>query len=83
MTNNKSIHPLASPNQLSGMIRFIHKKDGAEHTFKTCVNKLTNDRLSWFDNDAPEINTPISDIKKMFKNIREKSARVIESIGDF
>lgn len=83
MEDNTVIHPLARQYELSGRIRFIHREDGAEHTFSSCVNRLTGCRMSWFDSDAPDVDTPVSQIRTMFKNIRKKSAKVIESIGDF
>lgn len=76
------IHPLARAEEKSAFIRFVHI-DKKEHTYSTCVNDLTGDRMSWFDNDAPDVNQPLSEIKRMFKNINKKAVKVIEYQGDF
>jgi len=81
MLDNTTIHPLASSSKKSGKIRFIHS-DGNEHYFYTCVNDLSGDRLSAFDNDPPRINSDMSWIKSIFSNIR-KNNTVLEIIGDF
>lgn len=82
MKNNTAIHKLARPNQKSGKIRFIHFRDGKEHAFYTCVNDLSGSRMSWFDNNPPDIDESLSYIRSVFKDIRKK-AEVIEVIGDF
>lgn len=81
MKNPTIIHSLAAPNKLSGQIQFIHT-DGKEHTFCSVINRLTGDRLSYFDNDPPTVNDSLKWVKSIFKNIRKK-ARVIKVIGDF
>ncbi len=83
MKNNSSIHPLARPGVKSGMIRFIHFRDGAEHVFRTCVNDLTGSRMSWFDSDPPDIDESEAYIKSVFRDIKSKSTKVIECIGDY
>lgn len=40
MKDAKCIHELARPGTKAGKIRFIHFRDGKEHTFYTCVNDL-------------------------------------------
>jgi hypothetical protein len=76
------IHPLARAEEKSAFIRFVHI-DKKEHTYSTCVNDLTGDRMSWFDNHAPDVNQPLREIKRMFKNINKKAVKVIEYQGDF
>ena len=78
-----SIHSLADPGEKFGKIKFIGF-DGKEHTFVSCVNQLSSNRLSYFDNDPPRIEERgnLSYVKTIFKNIRKKS-KVLESIGDF
>lgn len=80
MTDNTTIHELAEPRAKSGKIRFIH--NGKEHTFYTCVNSMTKDRMSYFDNNPPTINNSLSWIKSVFNDIRAKS-HVVECVGDF
>lgn len=82
MKNNQIVHPLARPGDKSGLIKFIHFRDGKEHCFRTCVNDLTGSRMSWFDSDAPDIGESLSYIQSVFTDIRKK-AKVIEDIGDF
>ncbi len=77
----KLINPLARHGAKSGMIKFIHK-DGKEHAFYTCVNDLSGSRLSWFDNNAPDVDESLAYIKSVFKDIRKK-AKVIQEMGDF
>ena len=83
MIDNTLISRLARPNTTAGKIRFIHFRDGKEHTFYSCINDLSGSRLSAFDNDAPSINDSISWIKSVFKGIREKATKVLEVVGDF
>lgn len=80
MKNPKRIHPLAAENEKSGKIKFIH--GGNEHIFYSCVNKLTNERMSAFDADAPTIGDTIQWVKSVFTDIKRK-AIVLECIGDF
>ena len=82
MKDNTSIHRLARPGAKSGKITFIHKDD-KQHTYYSCVNDLTGDRLSAFDNDAPTINNSLREVRSVFNDIRKKSKGVIEVIGDF
>ncbi len=82
MKTNTSIHSLASPNTKSGKIRFIHRADNTEHVFYTCVNRMSGDRLSGFDNSPPTVNDSMKYIKSVFRDIRKK-ADVIEVTGDF
>lgn len=76
----KQIHPLCDETQKGGKIHFTHV--GVERSFTSCVNSLSGDRLSWFNNDPPRINDPISWVRNVFKTIR-KTSKEIESIGDF
>lgn len=82
MKNNKAIHSLAQPNAKSGKITFVHS-DGQEHSFSTCINRLSGSRLSWFDSDAPSVDDSMNWIKSVFRDIRAKSQKVVATIGDF
>jgi hypothetical protein len=74
------VNPLTDKKQKWGMIRFT--QDGKEHTFYSCVNRLTDDRLSAFDKEPPSIDDTLSWVRSVFRDIRKK-AQVIEFIGDF
>jgi hypothetical protein len=76
---SKSIHPLASG--LSGAIEFVHS-DGTKHRFYSTVNRLSGDRLSAFDGEAPSIGDSVSWVRSVFRDIRAK-AEVISVVGDF
>lgn len=82
MKDPTTIHPLAEKNKPSGKIRFIHT-DGTERFFVSVVNRLTGDRLSYFDTAAPTINDSLSLVKGVFNGIRSKSNQVLEVVGDF
>lgn len=77
------IHRLARPNAKSGKIRFIHFRDGKEHTFASVVNDMTGSRLSYFDGDAPSVDDPLTWVRSVFRDIRKKATKVLEVIGDF
>lgn len=62
-----------------GVIRFVDA-DGKVHEFGSCINRLSGNRLSWFDKAAPSINDPIPWVKSVFRDIRNK-AYVLEYIG--
>ena len=62
-----------------GVIKFIHK-DGIEHKFYSAVNRLTGDRLSAFDSDAPTYDNTGAWAKSVFQDIHKK-ATVIEAAG--
>jgi hypothetical protein len=87
MKNVAKIHSLADPTKKAGTIRFVHKdKDNgeeSERTFTTVVNRLTGDRLSWFDDNAPYVTKSDAWPKSVFRDIRKKATRVIECVGDF
>lgn len=83
MKDNTEIHPLARAGVKSGKITFIHFRDGATHTFQTCVNDLSGSRLSWFDNNPPDVDESLAYIRSVFKDIRKKATKVIECVGDF
>lgn len=82
MKDNLFVHQLASPGVLSGVIHFIHFRDGKEHTFRTCVNDISGSRLSWFDSNPPTIDDSVAWIKSVFRDIRSK-ATVVSCEGDF
>ena len=83
MKDNTSIHPLARSGVKSGQIKYVHFGDGLEHTFQTCVNDMTGDRLSWFDSRAPSVNDSLTWVRSVFKDIRKRSTKVLEVVGDF
>jgi hypothetical protein len=76
------IHTLAQKGAKSGKIRFIHKDD-TEHTFTSVVNRLTGDRMSYFDSSAPTVGDSLAWVRSVFRDIRKKSKGVLEVIGDF
>ena len=75
------LHPLAENNQPSGKIVFIHP-NGTQHSFTSCINRMTGSRLSYFDDDAPFIDDPLKWVKGVFRGIRKK-AKVLNVVGDF
>jgi hypothetical protein len=82
MKDPTSIHPLAQKRKRSGKIRFM--REGKEHCFYSCINRLTGSRLSAFDANSPSIDDSVSWVKTVFKSLREDPrVTVIESIGDF
>lgn len=83
MKDNTIIHSLARPGAKSGRIRFIHFRDGKEHTFTTCVNDMSGSRLSYFDSDPPDVDQPMAYIRSVFRDIKKKATSVLENIGDF
>lgn len=74
----KQIHPLADETKPFVKIQFI-AKDGKEHSFCSCVNSLSGDRLSWFDNSPPTINNSLKFLRDMIKVIKQD--KIIEQIG--
>jgi hypothetical protein len=80
-SNEKSneVHPLGSGR--SGAIEFIHS-DGSKHRFYSTINRLTGDRLSAFDNEAPTVNDSIRWVKSVFRDVRAKAA-VTSVVGTF
>jgi len=66
-----------------GFIRFIHFKDGKEHTFRSCVNDMSGSRHSWFDSNAPDLDDTVAWVRSVFRDIRAKATEVLEVIGDF
>lgn len=75
------MHSLADESESAGRITFIHT-DGKEHTFYSCVNKMSGNRLSAFDNNPPDINDSLAWVKSVFRDIRAKR-QVMSCIGDF
>ena len=80
--DHTDIHPLADTKAKAGRIRFKHEGNGPEFCFSTCVNNMTGDRMSWFNNDPPFVNDTLKWVRSVFKDIREKTI-VVEVIGDF
>ena len=60
------------------VILFIHS-DGTEHIYYTAVNRLSGNRLSAFDHEAPSIGDNAR-VKSVFNNIRNK-AKVLGFAG--
>lgn len=77
----EKIHPLADKNAKGGKIKFIHP-DGKEHFFISVVNRMSGDRLTYFDGEPPSINDDMKYVQSVFRGIRKK-AKVLEVIGDF
>lgn len=72
---------LIDKNKPWGIIRFIHK-DGKEHEFYSCINKMTGDRLSAFDTLPPFVNESLYWAKSVFRDIKNKSKQVISFEGN-
>ena len=83
MKDNTTIHTLAKPRVKSGQIKFICYRDGKEKTFSTCINSLSGDRMSWFNDDPPSVDNGARWAKSVFSDIRVKATKVIDVIGDF
>ena len=79
MKNNTKPHTLCDLKKPWGVIHFIHK--GKEHKFYTMVNQMTGSRMTAFDWEPPSIDDPIKWIKSVFRDIREKSEKVISQEG--
>jgi hypothetical protein len=79
----RGISFLADPSKKSGTIRFVHFRDGTERRFTSVVNRLSGDRLSWFDDAAPSVGNDVRQVKRMFDSIRKKATKVLECVGDF
>lgn len=77
----KQIHPLCDESEKGGKIFFIDD-NGVEHSFSSCINSLSGDRLSWFDSDAPTVYGAFSWVKSIVKNIKNKF-KVVKTLGDF
>ena len=73
------VHPLADTQQPQGTISFIHS-DGKEHSYSSAVSTLTKKRFAWYDSNPPEV-VSMSQAKRTFKNIREKSKKVLAVEG--
>lgn len=78
MSKNLLIKPpsLTDLKRPWGVIRFIHK-DGTEHEFYSVVNRMTGDRMSAFDGDAPGVNDGLAWVKSVFRDIYSKSNKVL------
>ena len=78
----KEVHPLADSNYPCGLITFIHT-DNTTHTFGFATNMMSEDKMAWFDGNAPSINDTKSWIKSVIKDIYNKSLKVTNHIGDY
>jgi len=74
------IHSLARKGTKMGKIVFRYK--GKEQSFSSCINDLSGDRLTWFDNEPPSIGDSLAWVRGAFKEIRKK-AEIISCEGDF
>lgn len=80
----KSVSLLATGSTVR--IRFIHFRDGKEHVFCSTINRLSGNRLSWFDNEAPVIDSEKGDwAKSVIRDLYKKSKGILshESTGGF
>lgn len=77
----KAMNPLIDTTKPYGTIRFIHFRDGTEHTFTSGINKLTGSRLSGFDSGAPSIDDSVTWVRGTFQDIHRKALRVLEFTG--
>ena len=75
------IHPLGEGK--SGKIRFVCYTDKKEHTIISTINRLTGDRMTGCDHSPPSIGHSVKEVQTIFNNIRKKSLKVIEVVGDF
>lgn len=64
--------PLTDEKRPYIVLRFIHI-DNKEHEFYTAVNRLTGDRLSGFDHNAPSINDSMTWVKSVIRDIHKKA----------
>jgi hypothetical protein len=55
-----------------GTITFLHHKTGKKHEFYSCINRLSGNRLSAFDNNPPSIDDNLRWVKSVFKDINSK-----------
>jgi hypothetical protein len=76
------IHPLQSDKHKAGRITFVHF-DGVTRTFNSVVNRLSGDRLSWFDNDAPSSDPRGAWARSVVQGIKKKAPKVIAIDGSF
>lgn len=70
---HKKIHPLADPDAVLILIEF--ERGGKKQTYKSCINTMTGDRMTWFNNDPPFINTDMFVINNMVSKL-EKNPEV-------
>ena len=75
------VENLADKKKPWGYIKFIHK-DGKEHEFYSCVNRLNGNRLSAFDSHSPYVNESVKWAKSVFRDIFTKSKGVLEFEGN-
>ena len=55
-----------------GTITFLHHKTGEKREFYSCINRLTGNRLSAFNNEPPSIDDNLRWVKSVFKDINSK-----------
>ena len=63
------------------IIEFIHFKDKKKHVFYSCINDMSGDRLSAFDNDPPSVNDELKWVKSVLRDIKNKAIEVISYEG--
>ena len=77
------LHPLADPQHKAGQIVFLHAADNTQHTLTSVVNSLSGDRLTWWDDESPDVHLTAAEVKRIFKDITARAAKVISCVGDF
>lgn len=63
------------------VIEFIHFKGEKKHVFYSCVNDMSGNRLSAFDNDSPSVNDELKWVKSVIRDIKNKAVKVISYEG--
>lgn len=71
------MHPLCDKSNPYVFVTFIHFRDNKEHVFYSCVNEMTGNRLTAFDNDPPEIDSEMDYIKSVLKGLKKKSNGIV------
>jgi hypothetical protein len=74
------VHPLHDVRAAGVAIRFIHS-DGEIHEFYSWVNRMTNNRLSGFDNDPPTVGDSLKWVRSVVRDITARRP-VLDRIGN-
>jgi len=72
------INPLADKSKPWGVIKF--ELEGKIHVYYTMINRLSGNRMSAYNSEAPYINSTMAEEKKEFKKIREL-AKILDYQG--
>jgi len=62
---------LSRPKTPQIVIEFM--REDKKHVYYSCVNDLTGDRLSGFDNSPPYINNTIAEVRAIVRKIKAES----------